>query len=333
MLTIGRVMVYRPQYAISQDRGIAATKKGWIGTMLTGIHILLTYTCNFECDHCFLYCGPHVGGTFTLDELRKVIHEAKQIGTVEWIYFEGGEPFLYYPLLLKGVELSGEIGFKTGVVTNAYGAVSDADADLWLRPLADLGLSYLSISDDSFHHAGEGESSAKRALRAAKELKIPTSPICIQQPIVEAMPGDGLEKGDPVISGGAMFKGRAVEKLTPGLPRKSCAKFKDCPHEDLSSPSRIHIDSYGNVQLCQGISIGNMWEIPLSTLIENYNANSHPICGPIANGGPFLLGREYDMKHEEEYVDECHFCYLLRLALIDRFPQYLAPRQVYGLEL
>jgi len=33
-----------------------------------------------------------------------------------------------------------------------------------------------------------------------------------------------------------------------------------------------------------------------------------------------------------EYVDACRFCYLVRLALIDKFSQYLAPRQVYGLE-
>lgn len=300
--------------------------------MLSGIHILLTYTCNFECDHCFLYCSPRAGGTFTVDELRRVVNEAKEIGTIEWIYFEGGEPFLYYPLMLKGIEMSREAGFKVGVVTNAYGAISDEDADLWLRPLADLGLSYLSVSDDTFHSAEEEENPAKRALKAAKKLDIPTSPICIQKPIVEAMPGDGLGKGDPVIRGGAMFKGRAVEKLTPGLPGKSYTKLTECPHEDLRNPSRVHIDSYGNVLLCQGISMGNMWEIPLSELLHNYDSDSHPICGPIDKGGPALLAKEYDLEHEDEYVDECHFCYLLRLTLIDRFPQYLAPRQVYGLE-
>jgi hypothetical protein len=261
-----------------------------------------------------------------------VIDEAKEIGTIEWIYFEGGEPFLYYPLMLKGIELSREAGLRVGVVTNAYGAISDEDADLWLRPLADLGLSYLSVSDDTFHSAEEKENPAKRALKAAKKFDIPTSPICIQRPVVEAMPGDGLEKGDPVISGGAMFKGRAVEKLTPGLPRKAFARLIECPHEDLRNPSRVHIDSYGNVQLCQGISMGNMWKTPLPALIENYDSDSHPICGPIAKGGPAHLAKEYDVEHEDEYVDECHFCYLLRLAMIDRFPQYLAPRQVYGLE-
>ena len=78
--------------------------------------------------------------------------------------------------------------------------------------------------------------------------------------------------------------------------------------------------------------MGNMWETPLSALVRDYHADSHPVCGPLLNGGPAALAVQYDVQHEEEYVDECHFCYLLRLALMDRFPQYLAPRQVYGLD-
>ena len=67
--------------------------------MLNGIHFLLTYTCLFECDHCFLYSGPGAKGTFTLDQINRVLDEAEKIGSVESIFFEGGEPFLYYPLL------------------------------------------------------------------------------------------------------------------------------------------------------------------------------------------------------------------------------------------
>jgi MoaA/NifB/PqqE/SkfB family radical SAM enzyme len=29
--------------------------------MLTGIHILMTYKCNLECDHCFLPQGRSMG--------------------------------------------------------------------------------------------------------------------------------------------------------------------------------------------------------------------------------------------------------------------------------
>jgi hypothetical protein len=237
----------------------------------------------------------------------------------------------FYPSLLEGISLARDMGFKVGIVTNAYGAISDEDAEIWLQPLADLGVAYLSISNDSFHY-GEENSPAQRGLSAARKLGIPTAPICIQKPFVESMPGQGQERGAPVIGGGAMFRGRAVEKLTEGLPRRSCHELVKCPHEDLQSPSRVHVDCYGHVHLCQGLSIGNMWQRPLSRLALEYEADTHPIAGFLVKGGPALLAKQYDVDMEEAYVDECHFCYLVRRALVDRFPAYLAPKQVYGLE-
>ena len=154
--------------------------------MLTGIHILLTYKCTFECDHCFLHSGPHARGTMTLSQVSQVLDEARNCGDVEWIYFEGGEPSLFYPTLLEGVRLAKTRGFKVGIVSNAYMATSAEDAELWLGPLHELGLDHLSISDDSFHHGAEEDNSAKRALVVAEELGIPTAPICIQKPYVEA---------------------------------------------------------------------------------------------------------------------------------------------------
>ena len=75
--------------------------------MLTGLHFLLTYMCNSECDHCFVYSSPYAQGTFTLDQIRKLLDEATKIGTIEWIYFEGGEPFLFYPIMLEGIKMAG----------------------------------------------------------------------------------------------------------------------------------------------------------------------------------------------------------------------------------
>jgi len=268
----------------------------------------------------------------TIAQVRQLLDQARSLGSVEWIYFEGGEPCLFYPTLLEGIRAAKEMGFKVGMVTNAYMAISDEDAEHWLRPFLGLGLDDLSISDDSFHHGDEEDNSAKRALAAAKKLGIPTAPICIQKPFVEAAPGEGVEKGHPVIGGGAMFKGRAAELLTEGLPRRSWSEFVQCPHEDLESPSRVHVDPFGHAHMCQGLSMGNLWQRPLSELIAEYKADKHPICGPLVKGGPALLAEQYKVEHEEEYVDECHLCYHVRRALVDRFPDHLAPRQVYGLE-
>lgn len=78
--------------------------------------------------------------------------------------------------------------------------------------------------------------------------------------------------------------------------------------------------------------MGNMWETSFSSVVETYDPENHPISGPMLNGGPLALARTYNVPHKEAYVDACHMCTDICLELTDRFPQYLAPKQVYGLE-
>jgi len=110
-----------------------------------------------------------------------------------------------------------------------------------------------------------------------------------------------------VIGGDAKFRGRAVEKLTGDLPLRPTEALKECPYEDLDSPSRVHVDPLGNVHICQGISMGNMWETPLSELVKNYNSSEHPVCAPLLRGGPAELAKEWGISPEAGYIDECHF--------------------------
>lgn len=296
--------------------------------MLKQIHFLLTYACNYECDHCFLYCSPRSEGTFTISGIKEVLEDAKKIGTVEWIYFEGGEPFLYYPIMMQGIQLAHDMGFKTGIVTNCYWATSQEDAELWLKPLMESGIDAMSFSDDSFHVYDPENNPAKRAAKAAESLGIDSGAICIEAPTVKP-PADA--KGEPVVEGGALFKGRAVEKLVSDLPGKSPDTFTECEHEELVTPRRVHIDPFGHVHPCQGLSMGNLWEKPLSEIVKEYDAKKHPICGPLSTQGPLGLARAYQIEPMGDFVDECHYCYLVRRELVDRFPQWLAPRQVYGL--
>ena len=300
--------------------------------MFTGVHFILTYTCNFDCDHCFLFSSPRSHGTFTIGQVKKVLDEAEKIGSVEWIFFEGGEPFLFFPLLVESVKQSRLKGFKVGVVTNGYGANSDEDAELYLKPLAEAGVSIISISNDTFHYGEESENPATIALSAAKRLGIESSPICIEPPKVVEKSLDEDTKGRPVIGGGAKFRGRAVEKLSENLPLRPWSELCECPYEDLDSPARVHVDPYGNVQVCQGISLGNMWEIPLSEIIYSYRSKSHPICGPLRRGGPAELAKKLGVKPDKGYIDECHFCYLIRQKVMGQYDTVLSPKQVYGID-
>jgi MoaA/NifB/PqqE/SkfB family radical SAM enzyme len=60
---------------------------------LDGLHILLTYQCTYECDHCFVWGSPRQKGTLTSEQIEQILEQAKEAGVTS-IYFEGGEPFL-----------------------------------------------------------------------------------------------------------------------------------------------------------------------------------------------------------------------------------------------
>ena len=295
---------------------------------VTGLHLLQTYQCNFECDHCFVYGGPEAKGVMKISDIRQVLKETEQLRDIRMIYFEGGEPFLYYPTMLWGLRASKDCGLERGIVTNAYWALSVEDAKEWLAPISEIGISDLSISDDAYHYGETDENLAKHAYSAAKDLGLPVGKITIEEP---KKCWKAIEwKGKPVVEGRVLFKGRAVETLVEGLPSEPWTEFNECLDEDFSSQSRVHIDPFGFVHVCQGITIGNIKRTPLSELFINFNPEKHPICGPILRGGPIELVREYRVAHEESYVDACHLCYCTRLRLRKKFPEILAPNQMYG---
>lgn len=293
------------------------------------LDLLLTYKCNLECDHCFVFGGPNAKGVMKISDVREVLEQAQRIGNIEWIYFEGGEPVLYYPILLWGLREAKKLGYKTGFITNAYWATSVEDAKEWLKPISEIGVSDAVISDDTFHYAKDEENLAKHGRQAARELGLPVSNISLEEP-KEPIAGK-YWKGEPVREGAVLFKGRPVEKLVEGLPRKPWEEFDKCHDEDFSNQKRVHIDPFGYVHVCQGVTIGNMKKTPLHRIFGDFNPHEHPICGPILKGGPAELVRRYKVDHEESYVDECHLCYSARLKLRKAFPDILAPDQMYGL--
>jgi MoaA/NifB/PqqE/SkfB family radical SAM enzyme len=56
---------------------------------LTGLHLLLTYECNYECDHCFVWSSPRQSGTMTLDRIEQILEQAGALGDIEWIAGRG----------------------------------------------------------------------------------------------------------------------------------------------------------------------------------------------------------------------------------------------------
>ncbi|MFO7944667.1 MAG: hypothetical protein R6U51_10260 [Anaerolineales bacterium] len=295
---------------------------------LTGLHILLTYICNCTCDHCFVWGSPNQRGTWTWKALNNLLQQSQEVPSIKQIYFEGGEPFLYYPLMLRGIKKAVSLGYQVGILSNAYWAISVEDAVMWLMPFSD-DIHSLTISTDRYHNNDEMEEWAKNAVQAAKHLEIPVGTISIAQPEDQNAPSvkgvlpQGLSE--------VRYRGRAAQELVDyAFEKQPWTAYTTCPYEDLRSPSRIHVDPLGFLHICQGITMGNINQVSLAQLCDQYQPEDHPIVGPLLTGGPAELFRYYNLPIDGKYADACHLCDTARRRLRDRFPGELCPDQMYG---
>ncbi len=296
---------------------------------LKGVHFLLTYKCDLECDHCFAWGESQAKGVFTLKQIRDILGEAKKLKTVTYVSFEGGEPFLFYPIMVKGVEEAAELGFHVEVLSNCYWASCVDDAVEWLLPIAKAGNVELTLSSDLYHGESWETELVRNAVKAANKLGMKAGILAVSFPNAEKPCPTEIERAK-VGLWDLMYRGRASEKLVEKASRKPWHEFTKCPYENFTKQERVHIDPFGYVHACQGISIGNAWQKPLSKIVEEYDPNKNPILAPLARGGPKALVEEFGLPHEKSYADACHLCYLARCALRGKHPEILGPPQMYG---
>jgi hypothetical protein len=310
---------------------------------LEGIHFLVTYRCTYACDHCFVWGSPDAEGTMTLAQLASVIDQCAELGLTD-VYFEGGEPTLAYPVVLAAAKRAREHGLDVGIVSNCFWATSMADARVWLAPFAELGLADLSLSSYAYFVEDANEEHLRNAVLAAKELGIPVCVLEVGAPADIGVPG--VCSGDV---GEVMHKGRAAVALAPAKASRPPETLVTCPFEDLADPGRAHVGPDGELQVCQGISAGNVFAggdgppapedlaepLPggLRAALEAYDPHTRPVIRELLAGGPWALAQAVGHTPERPlYADECHLCYETRAALRreGRFPEVVAPGQCYA---
>lgn len=303
---------------------------------LEGLHLLVTYRCNWACDHCFVWGGPDNESTMTLHQLETAIDQAADLESVGHVYFEGGEPTLAYPIVLAAAAHARSAGLAVGLVTNCFWATDERDAEVWLRPFAELGIFDLSVSTFPFFGLpGERESRADmladpsllyNAIGAARRLGIPIA--ALEVGTAADLSAAGLACGDPAA---VMYRGRAAVELAPAAASRSPEQLTSCPFEDLDVPERVHLGADGELQVCQGISAGNLWRQGLRAVAEGYDPTALPVIRELLAGGPAELARATGLEpRRETYADECHLCYELRTRLRERYPEVLTPDACYG---
>lgn len=265
--------------------------------------------------------------------MEGLLEQAASVEGVTHAYFEGGEPMLYYPLVKAGIRKATELGLASGIVTCGYYATTVPDGRMWLEPLREVGLSSVEVSIDRLHGDGEATANARNLVDAARGLGMQVSVLSVCDPreegCTEAPTTRTGEEPSPV-----MLRGRAAHDMVEGLEMLPLGQLTDCPLEELESPTRVHVDPYGNVHVCQGIIAGNVWDGSLVQVVRGYSPRQHPVLGPLIEGGPLALAEAGGAGLGRDYASECHACYSIRRELRQN-PDYrgtLGPAQVYGEE-
>jgi radical SAM protein with 4Fe4S-binding SPASM domain len=134
-----------------------------------------TYKCNVTCKHCGIYCSPKDSESISLEDMKRMVDEASELGFLN-IVFSGGEPTMLGDDLNKIIEY---ISIKNQfvairMVTNATWAKTKDIARKKLSDWKKLGLNEINISCGEFHQKEVPLKSVINAFECAKELKYDT---------------------------------------------------------------------------------------------------------------------------------------------------------------
>jgi hypothetical protein len=278
---------------------------------LTGVHFLITYGCSAKCAHCFVWGSPDRTAAMTAEQVDDFLDEIVALNQITDVCADGGEPFEEYDVFLHFLRRAMALGLSASALTNASWVESREQATERIAELMAGGLGNLGISTDQWHREDVPVERVDLLLDVCEEAGLGTARM-------ETTPE------------GVMFRGRAAETLAADMPTRPPESFTKCPHESLGAPGRIHLDCYGFLHLCQGITLGRA---SIADAIGGFDAQRHPIVQLLLEGGPYALGRfavERGFELSPGYVDACHLCYRAREFLRGDFPDLLAPDEMYG---
>jgi hypothetical protein len=257
------------------------------------------------------------------------------------VHFTGGEPFLYFDLLVEGVQAAARLGIPRYVETSASWCTNEAEAVERFVALKQAGLQAVLVSCSPFHAERIPPVRAFRAVRAAVDV-LGSDHVTVYLPqflrVVQLFDADrttpleryveefGLEgaceilwQGYGIISGGR--SGYKVGHLVPRHPANAFAQA-DCA-VDILYAHHSHFDLYGNFisGFCGGLTVGDWHDLP--QLLTDFRAGRYPpLTEVLVERGPHGL---FEMAQEQYgyeplpdgYTAKCHLCVDVRRHLVE----------------
>ncbi len=313
---------------------------------ITFLTFLISYRCTNECKHYALQASPKQDNiSIELEDVKRYMKDITSNYDIGEVGFFGGEPFLYFDLLVSLVEEAKKYDIpKIGLPTNGFWGKNSSIAKDYALKLKEAGLNHIGFSIDAFHQEFISLDVVKRAIKATYDAGIEWIHLIAHtvgskneknsfneqtKKIIDVLSKEfeSLE----TITTDLQVKGRAARELERNYTMTT-KLFDRCLY--FKTPMFM-IDPYGWVfhQSCLGICIGNAKKKSLSEIIENFNYRKHPIIGKlVAKGGPqnlLEMAIEKGYKPQDGYADKCHLCFSALNYLRPYYPNIIEPSNLY----
>jgi hypothetical protein len=283
----------------------------------------------------------------SLDEAKRYLRQVRD-HPVEMVTISGGEPCLYFDLVEEIVrEAHGNGVPGVWLFTNAFWARTRKGAFEKLSRLKSVGLTRLCLSVDAFHSPFVPVERVRLTIATARELNLeivvdsrflgpPETDNETNRETRKLLDEIGDLTGVELWQGQPRYIGRAADTLATHLRMRTSSQEWECPGPWAGGtwdvPAGVDVDSWGEVTLCPGVSLGNAKTTPLRRILADYSPRAHPIIRELVAGGPHALARMAERVGyhvRPGYASPCHQCYDARRFLFRQHPTELAPSSCY----
>lgn len=294
------------------------------------VALQITQKCNIVCDHCWISSGPERTAQMDISEALGYIDQAKELGTVEWISFTGGEPFLLPDMLEALIAYAHDKGFHTECVTNCFWALTVEDAEKKLKQLVEAGLEVINISSDDFHQRHIPFDRVRNCYLIAKQLGLKIVVMCAlsRSSTLRISEISRLLGGERITIASGYRSPERASSLAVETGFIPVGRGESIPEHEwligcgsLAGSCRtvlrdIGITPSGEVMPCcsaAGLTkvakVGNALEHTLRVLLKEAHMNK--LFRVLSSEGPLGLWRCVGFYPLKSFVNKCHLCYEL----------------------
>lgn len=294
--------------------------------------IMITNRCTAFCPHCATSSSPEDKSLLQQKRVYSLIDEGYQLSKNQKrfsICFTGGEPFLYFDLLMKWVDYANKKKAIVSCVTNGFWATSKKETRDKISRLKNAGLSSIALSYDLFHSQYIPFDNIRRILIATQDYGIK---IAIKNTILKGSPraGDILKKVEDIIINRSISMDETLCLPLGRGKNISPDKFlysEVFPQQKCRGIGVFTISAKGNLYPCctpdwpDLLCLGNIYSKTLSELMAK--ARSSYLFSILRKEGPyyfvpFLQKAGFDLS-KRYFINSCHLCNeILKLCKRDK---------------